>query len=128
MPTKSEFFRPFVPQWTYYRCPACKAAFVVVQIDRGQPFRMLNCDTAGCPAKMQFSGFHRPDQWPEDVKRAADGVFYRPTREQVKRIKAKYPVMYNHVKNGGVILRAPDDRTPAFPIATLAVAPPTSEV
>lgn len=110
----------FQPRWNYYRCPKCHHMFVTVEIHEGVTPMFLRCrNRGGCPGQMHSAMYLPVENWPLVVRREADGEWYSPGERERRKMKRKYPALYEHVKAGGLILRKPRPNTPAFPGPTL---------
>jgi hypothetical protein len=116
--------QPKLPRWNFWRCTTCGGFLVGVDIDDGATPMRLACKsmpgaadrgTGHCPGEMHSGWYADPANWPEQVPRVPHAVFYKPGHYQREQMRKKYPMLYRHVINGGLVWRAPDKRTPKFP-------------
>jgi hypothetical protein len=87
-----------------YTCQTCERKIVTVNVDEGTTPMMLGCRAPGRCAGTMVSAGYRCDQ-----SLTPTHEWYRPTLKNARR---KGPEMLDHVKQGGLALRAISGATP----------------
>lgn len=90
-----------------YTCAKCGGYTVTVDLDEGTTPFMIGCRASGREREcdgLASSAFYPPGPRPAHIPPAA-WEWYRPTRQQAKRLDRKWPGMLDHVARGGLHLR-----------------------
>lgn len=102
-----------IPVWNFYRCNECGAFLVTVDVDKGAVPEFLSCTGRGvsripnCKGRLCSAGYPEYANWPEQVPRVPNVEWFRPGEYQSRQIKKKAPKLYQHIINGGLVMRQP---------------------
>lgn len=99
----------FQPKFNYYRCERCHLCFVTVDVCAGVTPMFLNCRSPkGCGGRMVSRMYAPVGSWPSILQgRAPDGVWARPTRREIRKMRERFPALWRHVMDGGLVMRPP---------------------
>jgi hypothetical protein len=86
-----------------YRCPYGHVTVTVQEVEGATPM-FIPCAEKPCPGRAASMGYnqeviaHLPDPTPR-------WEWYRPGRQQLRRMRAHDPYVLEHVNQGGLLLR-----------------------
>lgn len=114
--TKHPFFRPFEPTWNYYRCLDCGRTVTTIATARGDYPTQLKCTALPgspstsakpkCDGVLMMNKEYKKKDWPLRARHAPDAEWYKPTNDEMRRMKRQAPKLWEYVRKGGLILRS----------------------
>jgi len=100
-----------LPRENVYRCPAGHLT-VTVDVDEGVTPFIITCRSGSCQ-EAASSSFYPKSPRPAQIP-APEWEWYRPTDKQAKKKDRQFPGTWDHVRNGGLLIRPRTSRDPVY--------------